>query len=413
MKQFVDRGNLDVVNCQPGEPEEIVAFARWRSACSSERMRWTSGGDSSDIEDRRGEGGSGSNFGGFNGMHLGIGGTLVLIVLSFLFRTNLFSVLGGGGTAAPSAAVRPLSNPDADPAEKREVEFVTFVINDVQHTWEQLLPQGRHALPAHQARALPRPHTIRLRHSANRDRTVLLPRGREGLHRPGILSGVARPVRSAGRVRAGLRAGPRSRSPRAETARHRGQDAPALARRSGAGESAFGPAGTAGGLLRGRVGPRHRTAQDHRRCGCRGRTARCSVGRRRPFAAHGDRARPPGELHAWQFGTADRVVPPWAAVWRYLDLRHFRCPVGGPSGFCISVEPEGRKIAHGVSRWEPTASAVGSPRRQPLGAHGVSRAEWRLANCSDGGYRESATGPLLSADLALTAARCRPHRRAP
>src|SRR5665811_74455 len=112
MKQFVDRRNLDVVNCQPGEPEEIVAFARWRSACSSERMRWTSGGDSSDIEDRRGEGGGGSNFGGFNGMHLGIGGTLVLIVLSFLFRTNLFSVLGGGGPAAPSAAVRPLSNPD-------------------------------------------------------------------------------------------------------------------------------------------------------------------------------------------------------------------------------------------------------------------------------------------------------------
>ena len=105
-------------------------------------MRWTSGGDSSDIEDRSGEGGGGSNFGGFNGMHLGICGTLVLIVLSFLFRTNLFSVLGGGGTAAPSAAVRPLSNPDADPAEKREVEFVTFVINDVQHTWEQLLPKA-------------------------------------------------------------------------------------------------------------------------------------------------------------------------------------------------------------------------------------------------------------------------------
>ena len=104
-------------------------------------MRWTPGGDSSDIEDRRGEGG-GSNFGGFNGMHFGIGGTLVLIVLSFLFRTNLFSVLGGGGTAAPSAAERPLSNPDAEPGEKREVGFVTFVLNDVQHTWEQLLPQA-------------------------------------------------------------------------------------------------------------------------------------------------------------------------------------------------------------------------------------------------------------------------------
>jgi predicted metalloprotease len=100
-------------------------------------MQWTPGGDSSDIEDRRGEGGGG---GGFNGMHLGIGGTLVLIVLSLVFRTNLFSLLGGGGTAAPSAAERPLSSPNAGPAEQREVEFVKAVLNDVQHTWEQLLP---------------------------------------------------------------------------------------------------------------------------------------------------------------------------------------------------------------------------------------------------------------------------------
>ena len=34
------------------------------------------------------------NFGGFSGAHLGLGGTLVVIVLSLLFRTNLFN--GGG-----------------------------------------------------------------------------------------------------------------------------------------------------------------------------------------------------------------------------------------------------------------------------------------------------------------------------
>ena len=124
--------------------DAVEASARWRAACLLKRMRWTPGGDSSDIEDRRGEsggGGGGFNFGGFSGLHLGIGGTLVLIVFSLLLRTNLFDVIGGG-TAAPTAAVRPLSNPDADPAEKREVEFVTFVLNDVQHTWEQLLPQA-------------------------------------------------------------------------------------------------------------------------------------------------------------------------------------------------------------------------------------------------------------------------------
>jgi predicted metalloprotease len=103
-------------------------------------MRWTPGGDSSDIEDRRGEsGGGGGNFGGFTGMHLGVGGTLVVIVLSLVFRTDLFSVLSGGGTSAPRAAVR--SQPSL-PAEQSEVEFVTFVINDVQRTWAQLLPQA-------------------------------------------------------------------------------------------------------------------------------------------------------------------------------------------------------------------------------------------------------------------------------
>jgi hypothetical protein len=52
------------------------------------------------------------------------------------FKTDLFSVLEGGGTTAPTAAARPLSNPDSESAEKREVEFVTFVLNDIQHTWE-------------------------------------------------------------------------------------------------------------------------------------------------------------------------------------------------------------------------------------------------------------------------------------
>jgi hypothetical protein len=106
-------------------------------------MRWTPGGDRSDLEDRRGQSPGGLNFGGIGGIHLGIGGTLLLLALSYFLHINLFSVLGGGDASAPTAADRPLSNPSTnDPAENRQVDFVVFVLNDVQHTWEQLLPKA-------------------------------------------------------------------------------------------------------------------------------------------------------------------------------------------------------------------------------------------------------------------------------
>jgi uncharacterized protein len=107
-------------------------------------MRWTPGGDSSDVEDRRDEtgGGGGGGF-GFGGIHLGIGGFLLLLVLSLVFKQNFFALLGGGG-AGPSgqpAVSTGVPNPAKDQAEKPMVEFVTFVLNDTQQTWTELLPQ--------------------------------------------------------------------------------------------------------------------------------------------------------------------------------------------------------------------------------------------------------------------------------
>ena len=54
-------------------------------------MRWTPGGVSGDIEDRRDSGGGGGfGFGG-GGVPFGIGGLLVLLVLSFVFKRDLIS----------------------------------------------------------------------------------------------------------------------------------------------------------------------------------------------------------------------------------------------------------------------------------------------------------------------------------
>jgi predicted metalloprotease len=104
-------------------------------------MRWTPGETSDDVEDRRSEGGGGGGGGfGFGGMHIGLGGLFILLVLSFIFKQNFFALLSGGpGPSGTSAVSQP--NPARDAGEKPLVQFVSFVLDDTQKTWEQLLPQ--------------------------------------------------------------------------------------------------------------------------------------------------------------------------------------------------------------------------------------------------------------------------------
>ena len=102
-------------------------------------MRWTPGGRSDDIEDDRdqsGGGGSGFNFGG---IHIGIGGFLILLVLSLVFKRNFLSLAGIGGASSPTQ----ISQPDTarDQREEPLVQFVSFVLDDTQKTWTQILSQ--------------------------------------------------------------------------------------------------------------------------------------------------------------------------------------------------------------------------------------------------------------------------------
>jgi uncharacterized protein len=99
-------------------------------------MKWMPGNQSGDIEDRRDEGGGGFRLGG---AHVGIGGTIVLLVLSVIFRTDLFTLLGGGTGDSGTAVSQP--DPSRDAAEKPMVEFVSFALDDAQNTWTQLLPE--------------------------------------------------------------------------------------------------------------------------------------------------------------------------------------------------------------------------------------------------------------------------------
>ncbi len=112
-------------------------------------MDWKPGGVSDDVEDRRDSGGGG---GGFSGMglgapHFGIGGMLVLLVLSLIFHRNFFALFSGGDASDRPAT---MSAPRSSGAQDTEVQFVSFVLDDAQGTWEKLLPeqggrQYRHA----------------------------------------------------------------------------------------------------------------------------------------------------------------------------------------------------------------------------------------------------------------------------
>ena len=97
-------------------------------------MRWTSG-DRSNIEDMRGRsGGMAMGVGG-----LGVGGLLLLLVLSWATGIDLTSSVGGGGSSAPPETVGTSGEVKASPEEEKLVDMVDAVMDDAQDTWRQLL----------------------------------------------------------------------------------------------------------------------------------------------------------------------------------------------------------------------------------------------------------------------------------
>lgn len=122
-------------------------------------MRWTPGGESSDIEDRRNQRMQSPGLGGLGGLigpllagglarGMGLGGLLLLVLAGFLFNHFFES-----GPTSPSAAQYGSANRSmgagGTKSEDTEVQFISFVLDDAQKTWERLLPQAgvpyRHA----------------------------------------------------------------------------------------------------------------------------------------------------------------------------------------------------------------------------------------------------------------------------
>ncbi|HUP62234.1 MAG TPA: neutral zinc metallopeptidase [Thermoanaerobaculia bacterium] len=100
-------------------------------------MRWTPGGISTDIVDRRG-GGGGFGFG--RGPTIGCGGAILLLVLSLLTGRNFFALFDGSGGVqqAPVDSTAPVQQ---TPEEAKMVEFVSFVLDDAQNTWTRIFEE--------------------------------------------------------------------------------------------------------------------------------------------------------------------------------------------------------------------------------------------------------------------------------
>jgi len=104
-------------------------------------MEWTPGGSSQDLEDRRGEAGGGGGGGGFGFGHLGIGGILIVGLLSLVFHQNFFSLFSGGsGIDSGQGQVQSAPNPQQDQAETRERDLMVAVLNADQSNWDRMLP---------------------------------------------------------------------------------------------------------------------------------------------------------------------------------------------------------------------------------------------------------------------------------
>jgi predicted metalloprotease len=68
---------------------------------------------------------------------IGLGGAVILLVLSLVFGQNFFALLDGVGelTPAPDGGAPSAPPRKASPAEEQEADFMSFVLDDVQNTW--------------------------------------------------------------------------------------------------------------------------------------------------------------------------------------------------------------------------------------------------------------------------------------
>jgi uncharacterized protein len=101
-------------------------------------MKWTAG-NRENVEDVRGQSGAGMRIGG-----LGLGGLLIVLILSWATGVDFLSVVGEDAiSTGPSASTSPGAGPGGElrttPEEEKLVDFVDAVMTDAQEMWQAKL----------------------------------------------------------------------------------------------------------------------------------------------------------------------------------------------------------------------------------------------------------------------------------
>jgi hypothetical protein len=70
---------------------------------------------------------------------MGLGGVLLILIVSWATGTDLLSLLGGRDALQPDASIGTSAPLDASPAEEELVDFVNAIAGDAQDVWARLL----------------------------------------------------------------------------------------------------------------------------------------------------------------------------------------------------------------------------------------------------------------------------------
>ena len=107
-------------------------------------MKWRDARRSTNVDDRRGR--SPIGLGG-GGMRLGLGGTVVLLVVGLIFGINPLEMLGLM-SQAQQGVPQVQQDPTAPPADDEASQFVAAILGETEDVWGQVFQQNGSQYPA-------------------------------------------------------------------------------------------------------------------------------------------------------------------------------------------------------------------------------------------------------------------------